>query len=44
MGGLTQADLDKIANRLNNRPRKVLDYDTPAERLTTILAAASAPR
>jgi IS30 family transposase len=38
MGELSQADLDTIAARLNNRPRKVLGYDTPAERLTTILA------
>jgi len=37
MGGLNQADLDTIAARLNNRPRKVLGYDTPAERLATVL-------
>lgn len=42
MGGLTQTDLDAIAARLNNRPRKVLDYDTPHERLTSILANAPA--
>ncbi|NKY54551.1 IS30 family transposase [Nocardia vermiculata] len=27
----SQADLDAIADRLNNRPRKCLDYRTPAE-------------
>lgn len=44
MGGLTQHDLDEIAARLNNRPRKVLGYDTPAERLTTILRASPGAR
>jgi len=43
MGGLSQHDLDEIAARLNNRPRKVLGYDTPAERFTAILGAAPAP-
>ena len=27
----SQADLDQIADRLNNRPRKVLGWRTPAE-------------
>ena len=44
MGGLSQADLDTIAARLNNRPRRVLGYDTPAERLTTILAGDPRPK
>ncbi len=27
----SQAELDQIAARLNNRPRKMLDWKTPAE-------------
>ncbi|WP_441247947.1 IS30 family transposase [Kitasatospora sp. McL0602] len=37
MAGHTQQDLDRIAERLNTRPRKTLDYDTPADRLTALL-------
>lgn len=37
MSGFTQDDLDAIAARLNTRPRKTLDYDTPAERLHALL-------
>ncbi|MFE2432672.1 IS30 family transposase [Streptomyces sp. NPDC059373] len=37
MGHLTQADLDTIALRLNTRPRKTLEFDTPADRLTALL-------
>jgi IS30 family transposase len=33
----TQADLDAIADRLNTRPRKTLDYATPADKLATLL-------
>jgi len=33
----TQTELDVIAAKLNNRPRKSLGYDTPADRLTTLL-------
>jgi len=33
----TQADLDLIAARLNERPRKVLDYATPTEVLAEVL-------
>jgi IS30 family transposase len=35
----TQAQLDIIARRLNMRPRKTLDYDTPADRLATYVAS-----
>ena len=37
MAGLTQHDLDAIAAKLNTRPRKTLDYDTPADRLAALL-------
>lgn len=35
--GLTQADLNTVAARLNSRPRKTLDFDTPADRLQALL-------
>ena len=37
MAGLTQDDLDVIAARMNSRPRKTLDFDTPADRLDAVL-------
>lgn len=35
----TQAQLDRIARRLNMRPRKTLGYDTPADRLAADVAS-----
>ena len=37
----SQADLDAIAARLNARPRKTLDYETPAARLAAIVASTA---
>lgn len=35
---VTQPELDAVAAKLNTRPRKTLDYDTPAARLAAIVA------
>ncbi|MFM0514965.1 transposase, partial [Paraburkholderia sp. RL17-373-BIF-A] len=39
LSGYSQARLNAVARRLNERPRKTLDVDTPAERFQQ--AAAS---
>src|SRR3984893_5590855 len=39
LSGYTQAELDKVALRLNQRPRKTLGFETPASRLRASVAA-----
>ncbi|MER5689604.1 hypothetical protein ABT074_41335, partial [Streptomyces sp. NPDC002205] len=36
----TRERLDAVATELNGRPRKTLGWETPAERLSTLLATA----
>ena len=38
----TQADLDAVADQLNGRPRKTLDWQTPSEALADYLLATAA--
>ena len=37
----TQAELDKIALRLNQRPRKTLEFQTPASKLQPSVASTN---
>jgi len=39
LSGYSQADLDKVAMRLNQRPRKTLGFETPARRLQASVAS-----
>jgi transposase, IS30 family len=38
LSGYTQSELDKIALRLNQRPRKTLGFQTPASKLRATVA------
>jgi len=37
----SQADLNKVARKLNQRPRKTLGYKTPADKLQASVASIS---
>ena len=37
LAGVTQAELDEVARKLNDRPRQTLSFRTPAEKLTDLI-------
>ena len=37
----SQAHLNKVARQLNERPRKTLDFETPAEKFNACVASTS---
>jgi IS30 family transposase len=37
LAGVTQAELDEVARKLNDRPRQTLGFRTPAEKLTDLI-------
>jgi IS30 family transposase len=41
LDGYSQADLDRIALQLNQRPRKTLDFTTPADKLHASIGVAT---
>jgi IS30 family transposase len=38
---VSQVELDEVATKLNRRPRKTLDFKTPAEKLAEVIAAGA---
>ncbi len=41
LAGYTKADLKRVADKLNTRPRPTLDLDTPAQRLAALISQAA---
>jgi IS30 family transposase len=41
LSGYTKADLKRVQDKLNSRPRPTLDLDTPAQRLATLISQAA---
>jgi IS30 family transposase len=41
LAGITQAELDEVARKLNDRPRQTLGFRTPAQQLTKLIDSAS---
>ena len=37
LAGITQAQLDEVAEKLNRRPRKTLGFATPAQKLAELI-------
>ena len=37
LAGVSQAELDEVARKLNDRPRQTLGFRTPAEKLTELI-------
>jgi transposase, IS30 family len=43
LNGVSQAELDEVARKLNGRPRQTLGFRTPAEKLAELIDAAPEP-